>query len=121
MCSSVYTEYKALCVVNKRFTVSFSLNKTNFTMNDFYPIPDADVHGQFLHDVIDILFKNIVFTKKSDKVVLWKQPADLLNIFDFSLNQSGVSHEQLLTLIKQTIKFSVKTGHPYFINQLFSG
>lgn len=91
-------------------------------MSDFYyPIPDVEVHGEFLQNVIEILFKNVVFTTKNDKVVLWKQPNDLLNLFDFGLNQSGVSHEKLLTLIKNTIKFSVKTGHPYFINQLFSG
>lgn len=91
-------------------------------MGDFYyPIPDVEVHGEFLRNVIEILFKNVVFTTKNDKVVLWKQPDDLLKLFDFKLNQSGVSHEKLLTLIKNTIKFSVKTGHPYFINQLFSG
>lgn len=91
-------------------------------MSDFYyPVPDQGVHGQFLQDVVEILFKNIVFPPKSDKVVLWKQPSELENSFDFSLSQGGVSHEKLLTLMKNTVKFSVKTGHPYFINQLFSG
>lgn len=96
-------------------------NAITKTMNDFHPVPDFDVHNQFLQDVIDILFKNVVFTTKRDKVVLWKKPEELLETFDFSLNQNGVSHDKLLTLIKNTIKFSVKTGHPYFINQLFSG
>ncbi|KAF2881098.1 hypothetical protein ILUMI_25080 [Ignelater luminosus] len=42
-------------------------------------------------------------------------------MFDFPVEQNGVTQEKLLTLIKNTIKFSVKTGHRYFVNQLFSG
>lgn len=90
-------------------------------MSYFRPVPDSDVHGQFLQDVVDILFKNVVFASNRDKVVLWKRPQELQELFDFTIGQSGVGHEKLLTLIKSTIKFSVKTGHPYFINQLFSG
>lgn len=90
-------------------------------MNDFAPLPNSDLHGEFLATVVEILFKNVVFTKNRDKVVLWQHPEKLLDIFDFSVGQIGVPHDKLLTLIKNTIKFSVKTGHPYFINQLFSG
>ncbi|KAL1501084.1 hypothetical protein ABEB36_006477 [Hypothenemus hampei] len=61
------------------------------------------------------------FTGRQDKVVLWKEPQELEEIFDFSLPQTGTGHQQLLKIMKDTVKFSVKTGHPYFINQLFSG
>ncbi|KAF5282582.1 hypothetical protein FQA39_LY04989 [Lamprigera yunnana] len=90
-------------------------------MADYTPNPKWDKHGSFMQDVVEMLFKNVVFAKNCDKVVLWKHPEELLEAFDFSLQQTGVSHDKLLTLIKNTIKFSVKTGHPYFINQLFSG
>ncbi|XP_018322995.1 cysteine sulfinic acid decarboxylase-like [Agrilus planipennis] len=90
-------------------------------MCDFHPIPELQKHGSFLENVVDILFKNVVFTTNLSKVVLWKHPEDLKKTFDFSLDQHGTSHEKLLALIKNTIKFSVKTGHLYFINQLFSG
>lgn len=90
-------------------------------MADFFPIPEWDKHGLLFQKVVDILFKNVVFTTNRDKVVLWKHPDDLKEIFDFSLDQIGTSQEKLLNIIKNTIKYSVKTGHPYFLNQLYSG
>ncbi|XP_045461721.1 cysteine sulfinic acid decarboxylase-like [Harmonia axyridis] len=90
-------------------------------MADYHPIPEREKHEEFLANVIKILFENVVFTTRSDKVVLWQTPENLKEKFDFSLRQNGESHVNLLSLLKQTIKFSVKTGHPYFINQLFSG
>ncbi|CAH0550870.1 unnamed protein product [Brassicogethes aeneus] len=90
-------------------------------MGDFCPVPVEEKHGEFLKTVIEILFKNVVFTTRQDKVILWIPPDKLEEQFDFSLTQNGEDHEKLLLLLKNTIKFSVKTGHPYFINQLFSG
>lgn len=90
-------------------------------MDDFHPIPVWDKHGIFLQNVVEILFKNVVFATNRDKVVLWKHPEELIKMFDFPVEQNGVTQEKLLTLIKNTIKFSVKTGHRYFVNQLFSG
>lgn len=90
-------------------------------MTDFCPIPEVEKHGEFLKDVVELLFKNIVFTTRQDKVLLWQTPEQLEEQFDFSLNQYGESQDKLISLLRNTIKFSVKTGHPYFINQLFSG
>lgn len=90
-------------------------------MDDFQPVPDIEKHGTFLEKVVELLFKHVVFTTKQDKVLLWQNPEDLQQLFDFSLNQHGDSQADLINLLRNTIKFSVKTGHPYFINQLFSG
>nr|CAI5833273.1 unnamed protein product [Callosobruchus analis] len=90
-------------------------------MNDFCPVPEVDKHGEFLQKVVELLFKNVVFTTRQDKVVLWQSPEQLEAQFDFGLKQNGDGQEKLLSLLRSTIKFSVKTGHPYFINQLFSG
>lgn len=90
-------------------------------MEDFHPIPQWEKHGEFLTKVIEILFKNVVFATNQDKVVLWEHPEKLCQLFDFSVGQTGITQDKLLTLLKNTIKFSVKTGHPYFLNQLFSG
>lgn len=90
-------------------------------MGDFQPVPDVEKHGEFLRKVVELLFKHIVFTTKQDKVLLWQNPEELQELFDFRLNQHGEKQEHLITLLRNTIKFSVKTGHPYFINQLFSG
>ncbi|XP_066152280.1 cysteine sulfinic acid decarboxylase-like [Euwallacea fornicatus] len=90
-------------------------------MGDFCPVPNRDVHGDFLRQAIELLFKNVVFTTRQDKVLLWRNPEQLREEFDFSLPQTGECQDKLLQIMKNTIKFSVKTGHPYFINQLFSG
>lgn len=90
-------------------------------MDDFSPIPNPQIHGEFLEKVVQLLFKNVVFTTRQDKVILWKTPDELGQEFDFSLPQIGESHEKLLQIMKNVMKFSVKTGHPYFVNQLFSG
>ncbi|KAJ8935784.1 hypothetical protein NQ314_012634 [Rhamnusium bicolor] len=90
-------------------------------MSDFCPVPEVEKHGEFLEKVVELLFKNVVFTSRQDKVLLWQTPDQLEEQFDFTLRQHGEPQEKLISLLKNTIKFSVKTGHPYFINQLFSG
>ncbi|XP_018570715.1 cysteine sulfinic acid decarboxylase-like [Anoplophora glabripennis] len=90
-------------------------------MSDFFPVAEVEKHGEFLKDVVELLFKNIVFTTRQDKVLLWQTPEQLEEQFDFGLNQYGESQEKLISLLRNSIKFSVKTGHPYFINQLYSG
>lgn len=39
---------------------------------------------------------------------------------DFHLSTKPTSHDELLDLAKSVIRYSVKTGHPHFVNQLFS-
>lgn len=90
-------------------------------MADYQPVPDVEKHGEFLQTVVDLLFKHVVFSTKQDKVLLWQNPEELQQLFDLSLNQNGTAQKDLIIALKNTIKFSVKTGHPYFINQLFSG
>ncbi|KAF7270157.1 hypothetical protein GWI33_016847 [Rhynchophorus ferrugineus] len=90
-------------------------------MDDFRPLPSRELHADFLEKVVQLLFKTVVFTTRQDKVILWRSPEDLEKQFDFEVRQNGESQEKLLQLLKDTVKYSVKTGHPYFINQLFSG
>ncbi|XP_030765151.1 glutamate decarboxylase 1-like isoform X2 [Sitophilus oryzae] len=90
-------------------------------MGDFKPLPSKELHKNFLEKVVELLFNTVVFTTRKDKVLLWRSPEDLLKEFDFELGQNGESQEKLIQVLKNTVKFSVKTGHPYFVNQLFSG
>lgn len=48
------------------------------------------------------------------------KPAALQSAIDLKLSDQGSSHEKLFTLARNVIKYSVKTGHPRFINQLYS-
>lgn len=59
-------------------------------------------------------------TSRRSKVVEWVEPAKLRSLVDLSLPDSGVSHEDLLQLVRSVVRYSVKTGHPRFVNQLFS-
>lgn len=41
---------------------------------------------------------------------------------DFSLNsKQNNSHDEILELCQQAIHYSVQTGHPMFVNQLYHG
>lgn len=88
----------------------------------FQSCPNRRRHEEFLFRVVDILLECGVFasTSRSSKVLEWKDPEELKNILDLQLQEEPVSHETLLEYIHDTIKYSVKTGHPHFINQLFS-
>lgn len=91
-------------------------------MSDYQPVPIFEKHGSFLRTVFDLLFKTVVFgMNKQSKVIQWKDPKSLATILDLKVSENGISQSALLKLIESTIKYSVKTGHPYFINQLFSG
>lgn len=81
-----------------------------------------DKHEPFLKQCLDELLENALFKgiAKDQKVLNWTNPEDLSKIFDMSLFKDPQSDEQLLEAIRKTIKYSVKTGHPYFVNQLFS-
>ncbi|KAI4498076.1 hypothetical protein M0802_006900 [Mischocyttarus mexicanus] len=85
-------------------------------------IPNRIVHEQFLRDLIDVILNEAVFegTLRNEKVVEWVEPNILPSLIDLSLPMNGVSHEELLSLARNIIKYSVKTGHPHFVNQLFS-
>lgn len=88
----------------------------------FESLPIRSVHEKFFRDCIEIILNTAVFddTKRDKKVLEWHQPEELQKIFDMSLKAQSDSDEKLLRLISDTIKYSVKTGHPYFVNQLFS-
>lgn len=88
----------------------------------FRSAPDAAEHETFVRDAVRLMLEQAVFqaTDRRNPVLNWKGPEQLQAAFDFKLNRSAATHGHLLRLIEDTIEHSVKTGHPYFINQLFS-
>ncbi|KAL0611710.1 Cysteine sulfinic acid decarboxylase [Plecturocebus cupreus] len=60
-------------------------------------------------------------TSASEKVCEWKEPEELKQLLDLELRSQGESQEQILERCRAVIHYSVKTGHPRFFNQLFSG
>jgi glutamate/tyrosine decarboxylase-like PLP-dependent enzyme len=54
-------------------------------------------------------------------VVDYLEVRDLRDRFDFSLDGSGVALDDLLPVLESCLRFSVRTGHPQFLNQLYAG
>lgn len=88
----------------------------------FRSLPDKARHDGFLRDVSELLRQALFSsTKRSSPVVRWHEPEQLVAILsEHDLREEPATHEELLKAIKDTITYSVSTGHPYFINQLFS-
>lgn len=89
----------------------------------FVSLPDVKKHSEFLGNVFQLLTKEAVFdgTSRSQPVTRWRDPKYLKQLIDFEPSEDPENEEYLLKAIKLTIAYSVKTGHPYFVNQLFSG
>lgn len=85
-------------------------------------LPIREMHETFLRDVFETIVSTAVFTgiQRENKVLEWHQPDELAKLFDMSLKAESDTDAKLLELIRNTIQYSVKTGHPYFVNQLFS-
>lgn len=86
-------------------------------------LPVRSVHEKFLRDAIEIMLKSAIFdgTDRRNKVLEWTAPEELEKRLDLNLKPGSDTDEKLLGAMRDIIKYSVKTGHPYFVNQLFSG
>ncbi|KAB1269520.1 Cysteine sulfinic acid decarboxylase [Camelus dromedarius] len=76
-----------------------------------------------LQDVFGIVVDEVVRkgTSASEKVCEWKEPEELKQLLDLELRGEGESQQQILERCRAVIHYSVKTCHPRFFNQLFSG
>jgi glutamate decarboxylase len=92
--------------------------------NYFVTFPNRERHEKFFRDAFEIILKGAVFEgiERSQPVLRFELPETLKSTMDLTLGQKSIgTHEELLTFIQQVIHHSVKTGHPYFVNQLYSG
>lgn len=97
---------------------SYSSNK----LTTFESAPNTKDHEDFIKKSVELLIKHAVFegTTRSNKVLEFQTPDQLKQKYDFGIGNSPTTHEDLLKIVEDTIRYSVKTGHPYFANQLFS-
>ena len=84
--------------------------------------PNRLRHERFLRNVIEILLKDAVFegTERHTPVIEWIEPEKLAGVLRKELPQDPKDEGDLMQLVKDVVRYSVKTGHPRFINQLFS-
>jgi hypothetical protein len=92
-------------------------------MEWFRSIPHHEKHSQFLRDVVALLLDEAVFraNRRGEPVVRWKLPEELHKVIDLQPCDLPAPHDDLMAAIRATVAFSVKPGHPMFVNQLYSG
>lgn len=107
---------------NRIQTPPLIYNQSNETCERFETLPNRKVHEKFLRECVDEILSTAVFEglRRENKVLEWHTPSELTKLFDMSLKATADSDEKLMELVRNTIRYSVKTGHPYFVNQLFS-
>ncbi|XP_012222395.1 cysteine sulfinic acid decarboxylase [Linepithema humile] len=75
-----------------------------------------------LEKLLQIFKEERVFDRSGDQpVVQFVQPKDLQEKISCSLNDKPASDEQIEAVIRQAIRYSVKTSSPHFHNQLYAG
>ncbi|XP_070690847.1 acidic amino acid decarboxylase GADL1-like [Pempheris klunzingeri] len=60
-------------------------------------------------------------TDVKEKVCEWRSPEQLKELLDLELRDGGESESEILQRCRDAIKYSVKTAHPRFFNQLYAG
>ncbi|GCC34504.1 hypothetical protein chiPu_0012978 [Chiloscyllium punctatum] len=100
--------------------------QTNFSVlhaTDLLPACDGEgVTFTFLEQVLDILLDYILKTfDRSTKVIDFHYPDELLEGFNWMLDEQPNTLEDILVTCRTTLKYAVKTGHPRYFNQLSTG
>ncbi|KAM4633031.1 acidic amino acid decarboxylase GADL1-like [Polymixia lowei] len=87
--------------------------------------PAVDLHAtdSFLPQALAIIMEDAVrrATDVREKVCEWRSPEQLKELLDLELREGGEAESEILQRCRDTIRYSVKTGHPRFFNQLYGG
>merc|ERR1719204_713467 len=77
----------------------------------------------FLAKLIPIMVRDALRegTSVTNKVVEFKHPDELMRTLDIQLQDAPTDNDTLIKACQQIIKYSVKSGHPHFFNQLYGG
>ncbi|XP_032520618.1 cysteine sulfinic acid decarboxylase [Danaus plexippus] len=90
--------------------------------NLYQSLAERSKHEEFLRKAVDLLVERVVFGRstRSSKVVEWAAPDEIKKAIDLKPRLGPASHDELLAFMANVARYSVNTGHPYFVNQLFS-
>uniref|UniRef100_A0A8C4GPB1 Glutamate decarboxylase like 1 n=1 Tax=Dicentrarchus labrax TaxID=13489 RepID=A0A8C4GPB1_DICLA len=77
----------------------------------------------FIHQSMAIIMEDAVkkATDVREKVCEWRSPEQLKELLDLELRDGGESESKILQRCRDAIRYSVKTTHPHFFNQLYAG
>ncbi|KAM9309142.1 acidic amino acid decarboxylase GADL1-like [Pholidichthys leucotaenia] len=92
----------------------------SFILNDHTMDETAE---RFISQAMEIIMEEAVkkATKVQEKVCEWHSPEQLKELLDLELRDGGESESEILQRCRDAIRYSVKTGHPHFFNQLYAG
>ncbi|XP_068236418.1 cysteine sulfinic acid decarboxylase-like [Palaemon carinicauda] len=78
---------------------------------------------KLLQEVLNLVEKERLVTgvDRSKEVVEFKHPEELQSLLKLDISSEGRSEEDMIQIFKEVVKYSVRTGHPYFYNQLYAG
>ncbi|XP_062520283.1 glutamate decarboxylase 1-like [Corticium candelabrum] len=100
-----------------------ALNLKNAFYTDLLPhVTSSDKTYEFVKEICQVMLEFIEQSfDRSTRVVEFAQPDELASKMDFTLRDGPVHLQQIVHYCRQALQYSVKTGHPYFFNQLFAG
>ncbi|XP_071541227.1 cysteine sulfinic acid decarboxylase-like isoform X2 [Panulirus ornatus] len=83
----------------------------------------AAAEGELLKMVLDVVLRANLVTgiDASEKILEFKHPKELKELVDVEVERDGCSLEEAGAVLEQVVRYSVKTQHPHFYNQLFGG
>ncbi|KAI1885607.1 hypothetical protein AGOR_G00205570 [Albula goreensis] len=87
------------------------------------PTLDIRAAEKFVQEALTLILDEGV-RKTADvreKVCDWHPPEELKQMLDLDLKENGETHAKILQRCRDAIRYSVKTGHPRFFNQLYAG
>ena len=85
---------------------------------------EEEISSEILRKVSDLVQKHKLISDKFDhsqKVVDFEHPNELFSLLPLEISAGGCSDQELESISELMVKFSVKTCHPYFYNQLYHG
>ncbi|XP_021094395.1 acidic amino acid decarboxylase GADL1 isoform X2 [Heterocephalus glaber] len=87
------------------------------------PTTDIRAGEKFVEEACRLIMEEVVLkaTDVNEKVCEWQSPEQLKQLLDLEMRDTGEPHDRLLQLCRDVIRFSVKTNHPRFFNQLYAG
>ncbi|XP_072927280.1 cysteine sulfinic acid decarboxylase isoform X1 [Hemitrygon akajei] len=88
-----------------------------------WPLNEPKGGEQFVQDAFQVILDEAIRkgTDVNEQVCEWKEPDELRALLDLDLVDAGEPSEKLLERCRDVIRYSVKTIHPRFYNQLFAG
>uniref|UniRef100_F7CF79 Glutamate decarboxylase like 1 n=1 Tax=Monodelphis domestica TaxID=13616 RepID=F7CF79_MONDO len=87
------------------------------------PTTDPKAGEKFVEEACRLIMEEVILKAPDvkEKVCEWQPPEQLKKLLDLEMRDTGEPHQRLLKLCQDVIRYSVKTNHPRFFNQLYAG